>query len=247
MIFYQKKLGKSKNIHNIALYFYRNMKAIFSFFLLFLALNTWAQSFDFINSDRPDQSESAYILQKHTLQGEMGFSVDRNGLENQMMLRFGLFKPTEMRLETSSNIEGMAFSFSLKQRLFSEDNFFADTAIIGYFGGNFSRNLQETFDLCLAFENSLTELLSVAYNLSSLEGFQVFRPTLALYFQPKENIYLFGELFSDFEKKKKPNHQFDFGLMWAFSYDFQADIAFGSSFSGVKHNAFVNFGVAKRF
>lgn len=223
------------------------MKAFFSFIFLFLALNTRTQSFGFINCDRPDQSESGYILQRHTLQDEMGFPVDKNEFANQMMLRFGLFKLAEMRLETSTNIEGMAFSFSLKQKLFPENNFFADTAIIGYFGGNFSRNLQETFDLCLAFENTLTDRLSVAYNLSILEGFQVFRPTLALYFQPKENIYLFGELFSDFEKKKKPNHQFDFGLMWAFSYDFQADIAFGSSFSGVKHNAFVNFGVAKRF
>ena len=64
-----------------------------------------AQQSERIDPDRPDQSEGVGILPPRHLQVEWGFGIaSGKRLTSELMLRYGLVKDWELRLEGATNL-----------------------------------------------------------------------------------------------------------------------------------------------
>ena len=76
-------------------------KSLYVLFLL-LGINVWGQEQEIepINTDRPDQNEGTYVLPKGTFQIEGGLQYSEGEFAPSLMLRYGLLKGTEIRLDT---------------------------------------------------------------------------------------------------------------------------------------------------
>ena len=70
-------------------------------FLFSLVKITAAQTEETISADRPDQTEATYILPKNNFQLSDGFLIARETFQNDLTLRYGLFKHTEIRTSLS--------------------------------------------------------------------------------------------------------------------------------------------------
>ena len=98
-------------------------KSLYALFLL-LGINVWGQEQEIepINTDRPDQNEGTYVLPKRTFQIEGGLQHSEGEFAPNLMLRYGLLKGTEIRVDTDFgkdiwNTQLNDFTLSVKQRL----------------------------------------------------------------------------------------------------------------------------------
>lgn len=72
-----------------------------------------------IQPDRPDQSEGTDLLNIQSLQIENGITSNRNCFANELMLRYGILKNTEIRLSSVFNnkLSFLETTISIKQRI----------------------------------------------------------------------------------------------------------------------------------
>lgn len=228
------------------------MKNICFILLIFSSLSVFSQNDDYINTDRPDQSEGTYTLLRGVFQLENGFTFYRNGFSDNLMARYGLLKGTEIRLE--SNFEKMKnqnflvndLIFSIKKKVFDENGFFPSFTLVGYSSYEFADNQVDT-DICLAFENTLSEKFVLTYNIGSDNFFKRLLTTFQLGYSPNDKTYLFGEYYGYFAPHIKPSHNFDTGILYCMTKNFQVDSAIGFSLSEIKSTFFVTFGLSYRF
>ena len=183
-----------------------------------------AQNDETINTDRPDQSEGVYTLPKGQFQIENGYVFSKEDNSANLMLRYGLIPNTEIRLEGYFDLRTPDFSsttFSVKQRLYeSEQRFIPSVGLIGY--GQYSKTDAKayTFDACLAFESSLTNVLSLAYGASSSGQFENLDVTAQINYVPTNNkFWTFGS--------RAPEHNINAGFAYLLTPTLQLDISSG--------------------
>lgn len=80
-----------------------------------------------INTDRPDQSDGVYTVPKGALQLENGLMIADREFENNLLLRYGVGRTTELRLLVDAgkeqNNKGVKpITFSVKQRIAQQRN-----------------------------------------------------------------------------------------------------------------------------
>ena len=196
-----------------------------------------AQQSERIDPDRPDQSEGVGVLQPRHLQVEWGVGVaSGRRLTSELMLRYGLVKDWELRLEGATNhVRGEHWTFndmtlSSKLGLFSGERWIPKMTLVGYLNYSWTDTKKWTPDLCLAFENELTRDIALVYNVASRDGFRSALLTAELYCNLIGDLNGFIEYYGTFKSSSSPIHGMDFGLNYAISRKVQLDASCGRTF-----------------
>lgn len=164
------------------------MKQILFSGFLFAAVNTSAQ--ERIDTDRPDQTESAFLVPKKYFQGEFGFGKENSKDENYtiahptFLLKYGLSKRFELRLESTYFSEYLFLIPDSKTRtdiapveigtkvaLFEEKGLLPKTSLIVHFGSSFKGSGPSVWPYYSSFrftcQNSITEKIGLGYNFGA--------------------------------------------------------------------------------
>jgi hypothetical protein len=215
-----------------------------------------AQITEPINTDRPDQSDGTYVLEKNYLQIENGITIANKTVTNNLMLRYGLTKSTEIRLLSDfGKFEGMKgftpIGISIKQRLIENKGIVPAITLVGYLRNEniaskaFKSN-STTYNFLLAFQNDITDKLSVGYNIGTATGLKNISFTTSVGYGLSAKFTGFIEYFANFEKKETPSHNIDGGILYLINNRLQLDFAVGSSLIE-KGNYYFTTGVSYRF
>jgi hypothetical protein len=232
-----------------------------------------------IITDRPDQTESAAIVPLNMLQIETGFVYEgdeshfaefSNTTFNSTLLRYGLFKSTELRIGMeylneevqlkASNAESSFSGFSplytgLKVKITEEEGWLPEMAILASltWPAPASESLKPSYvapAMRLAFAHTLSENLSVGYNLGAEWNGET--PNAAYYYSLAFGIGLtsqigaFIESYGSMYEELKPEHKADAGFTWMLSKNFQLDISGGIGLSEISPDYFIGFGLSYR-
>ncbi len=209
-----------------------------------------AQSQESLNTDRPDQSEGVYTLPKGQFQVENGLVFSKEESTDNLMLRYGLITNTEIRLETNFDVKTPDFSstiFSVKQRLWESERYLPSVSLIGY--GQYSKTdvKKYSFDACLAFESSLSEQLSLAYSLSSVQQFEGYNFTTELNYTPTSKFWGFVEYYATYQPHYEPLHNINAGIAYFIKPNFQIDLSGGRTLFQEEANYFLGVGMGYLF
>lgn len=221
-------------------------------FLLFsvIFIGGIAQAQDLISTDRPDQSEGVFVLPRKQLQLETGITFSKNNLANNTMLRYGITKTTELRLEsdveTWDTFTANAITLSAKQKIYESDNFLPSITGVGYLSYTPDVNNPFSVDAVLAFENVISSKFSIEWNIGSQNGFQKLVWTTNAGYSPNERLTLFAEYYGYFGNSL-PDHNVDFGVMYIINPNFQIDFAVGQSIFTTAGEPFATAGISYRF
>ncbi|TXI33487.1 MAG: transporter [Niabella sp.] len=231
-------------------------KPILIFVLLLLVLPALAQE-ESINTDRPDQSDGVFTLPKKRFQVEDGVTIANHTIQNNLMLRYGLTRSTEIRMSVdagkNSGVKGLEpLTLSFKQRLVEQKSWLPAITMVGYL--SFERLASKGFqgnkipvDLVMAFENELTNKFSLAYNLGTSNRFKTLNLTTQLAFAPIEKLSTFVEYFSAFSGLNKPEHNMDIGILFAIHPRLQVDLAAGHSIFDADNRLYYTAGLSYLF
>ncbi|MDO4229359.1 MAG: transporter [Capnocytophaga sp.] len=234
-------------------------KILFTFILAFISVHSYSQTaendtveIDFINTDRSDQSEGVYVLPKKMLQLEDGFTFANGSTTNNFMVRYGLFKNTEVRLATditkyNGKIDFQDFVLSAKHSLLQENGWIPAVTLVGYL--SFNRLPEKSFsnDWALAFQYTLSDKFSFDWNFALNNQYTNYGITAEINYSPIDKLGFFGEYFANFANATLPSHNIDAGVMYCFSKNFQIDMAYGRSVFTPDANDFFIVGLSYRF
>lgn len=246
-------MENSINCHSFAPNFdvIDSMKNKFLGIIFLLTSATYAQEVEYINTDRPDQSEGVYTLPKGNFQVEDGFTFSDSGWANDLMLRYGLFNGTELRLASDlkknkgQKLEVIDVVLSFKQHILEEKGIFPAVTLVGYL--TYQNPLKEwSTDAYIAFENNLSDKFLLCYNLGSSNFFKELNVTTQFGYSPVNQLYVYAEYFATFGNQL-PSHNMDCGVLYCLTPNFQIDISFGRSIFRQETDWFASTGLSYRF
>jgi len=232
-----------------------------------------------IITDRPDQTESTAIVPVNMLQIETGFVSQQDETDiaeisgatyNGTLLRYGLFKRAELRIgmdylresvrmkRTGRTMETRGFSplyTGLKVKITEEKGLLPDMALLASltWPGAASDDFQTPYiapALRLAFAHTLSETLSVGYNLGAewdgISPAVSYYYSLALGMGLTEKIGAFLESYGSMYEEAKPEHKADAGFTWMLRKNLQLDVSGGIGLSEIAPDHFLSFGLSFR-
>lgn len=212
-----------------------------------------AQQDGVISADRPDNTQGTSTLHKRNFQIENGVTFGSEDLMNNLMLRYGITDKTEIRLLVDAGkqegVRGiMPVTLGLKQKLAKQKGVLPAVAFVGslMIQPLATRDFSDTgvdFMLRLAFENELTDQLSLDYNIATAELFKELQLTTELSYNPGGKWAGFVEYFSTISAQQ-PEHNLDAGLKYLVNSNLQLDIAGGRSIFDSEPRIFGTVGVA---
>jgi hypothetical protein len=238
------------------------MKAFFTPLVLLSCLQVTAQ--EKIDTDRPDQTESAVLVPMKYFQGEFGLNKENYEDDNYalvhptFLLKYGLSKRFELRLESAFSTEYLHYIPSTKKitrlepaeigskiSLFEEKGLLPKTSLIAHLGLPFAasnpdkeQNLFPSYRF--TFQHTISKTVGLGYNIGSeWDGYE--DRTIWLYtFSPNFNIgerwYGYVELFGF--KEEKWQHAVDGGIAYYISKDTKLDLSGGF---GLGNNPLKNY------
>ena len=228
-----------------------------------------------IDTDRPDQTESAVTVPKKWLQFEFGLSAQTTtSLENEfqhptLLSKYGLGKRIELRLITTvqtntyfdiQNKEketGLSpVEIGTKIALWEEKKFIPKTSLL--FHVTIPKLASKKFkadklapNFRLSMQHSVSKLIGIGYNLGaewdafSDEATWIY--TFAPGFNISEKWYGYVEAFGFVSKKNKPEHNLDGGIAYYINRDFKVDLSSGFGISKEAPDWYVAIGASFRF
>jgi len=209
---------------------------------------------DLINADRPGIADSSVVVNPGTLQAELGVERDvRPDLTTTpLLLRYGLTKEFELRLETAgwAHADGhdglMPASIGAKYHFFDKPSLAVIARIFPPSGSGIFRSHQTAADLRLAADKDLNEQWSVEGNVGIARGdgdnFATAAATLQYNISPKLNVFIDGGATSS-----PSSLTLDAGAAWIVGKDLQLDVSVGWGAHGDAPERFVAAGIARRF
>ena len=248
---------------------------ILNIFLLCL-INYCHAQIDPIDTDRPDQTESAVLVPKNWIQFEAGFNYVNHGDDEKefliptLLVRYGVCRWFELRLATAvktrSSLQipnrtihqtGIDITqLGAKISLFEEKNAFPKTSLIFHVGiPSFSsakfRPAKITKDFLFTMAHTLSPSVSFAYNAGcewdgSATGPAYFY-TISMGFNTSERSYIFIEGFGSFKKRYPPEHNLDAGISYKVNNNFKLDISGGAGLTRSAPAWFIGCGASVRF
>jgi hypothetical protein len=240
-------------------------KAIFGILLSIFSEKAISQ--ELIQTDRPDQTEGVFIVDKNTLQVETGFFAGKNqdGTYNFLiptaLLKFGINKHLELQsLIDIININGK-YGFSpvalgFKANFVKEKGIRPEIALISKVQiknlGSKEYNINRTLTMFrVAFQNTLSDLVVVGYNVG-MQWNEFEKPSalmsVSTNFNISKQLTLYTELFNFTSEASFLNPVFDFGGMLAFKNRFILDGAFGKYlYLSNNQNYYFTLGFTTRF
>ena len=213
------------------------MKLHFFIVMLFIVTQSLAQE-ESINTDRPDQSDGVYTLTKNKLQIEEGITTGENYFVNNLMLRYGITRFTEIRLLADAGKIGdlkglLPLTMSVKQKIMEQKKWLPALTFVGYvsfqkLAAKEFRGNKIPYELKLAFENELNEKFTISYNAGVSDEFEKFNYTFNIGYSPLNKVSVFAEYFAT-TTKSDTQHNADAGILFLIHPKFQIDIACGHS------------------
>jgi hypothetical protein len=229
-----------------------------------------------IDTDRPDQTESAVLVPKKWIQFEMGLGAQiTNSFENEfqhptLLSKYGITKKLELRLITTL-ATNTNFNNSLSKQketglspvevgakiaLWEEKKLLPKTSLIFHVGipklasRNFRvNNLAPNFRFTM--QNSVTNSIAIGYNLGA-EWDGISSNTTWIYtFAPGFNIgekwYSYIEAFGFISKQNEPEHSLDAGIAYYVNNNFKLDLSSGFGISKAAPDWYIAVGASVRF
>jgi hypothetical protein len=240
---------------------------------LFLAGTSLKAQIEKIDTDRPDQTESAYTVPKNYIQAEFGFNKENTFYSNYdlvhptLLLKYGL-KRFEFRLITTSRstyeqlipspkresgFEPVEIGF--KAALWEAKNWIPKTSFIGSIGlPTIASKVFKADHLAPSFrftmQNNIAKNIAVGYNIGAeWDGFSSM-PTWIYTFAPGfelgEKWYAYIEAFGFIRKNELPQHNIDGGLAYYISHDIKIDISGGFGISKAAPKNYGAIGISFR-
>ena len=225
------------------------------FISLLTSLMTSAQ--ERIDTDRPDQTESAVLVPKKYFQGEFGFgrqnsrTGDYTLAHPTFLLKYGLSKRFELRLEctyfseyihlipdSNTKTDLAPLEIGTKLALFEEKGLLPKTSLIVHVGSSFRGSGPEVWPYYSSFrftcQHSITEDIGLSYNFGAAK--EEDGSALLYTFSPNFNIgkrwYGYIEAFGFGPTGSSANghkwkHALDVGFAYYISNDTKLDVSGG--------------------
>lgn len=246
---------------------------IVAIFLLF-CFSTLQAQVEKIDTDRPDQTESAFTVPRHYFQGEFGFNKENLKGRNYdlihptALLKYGL-KKFEFRLvaaykttyehlipnpKSTSGFDPVAIGF--KAALWEEKKLIPKTSLIVHLGiPALGSKVFRTDHLIPSFrftmQNSVTNNIAIGYNLGAEWDGYSSTPTWIYTFAPGFNLgkkwYAYVEAFGFINKNKDPENSLDAGIAYYINDNVKLDISGGFGLSNAAPKNYVATGISFRF
>jgi hypothetical protein len=240
-----------------------------TFLSIFIATFLHAQFTEKIETDRPDQTETPFIIPKKYLQAEFGFSSEnyKNNVTQFIhpttLLKYGISNRIELRLEatylsreemlipqpkTATLLEPV--EIGTKIRFFEEKGLLPKTSVLVHFGMPFIADKQYhsdpvNFSVRMAMQNSLSENVALGYNFGvegggSEETSYIY--TISSGFNLGSKWYSYIEAFGSFFNGYSENN-LDGGFAYFTSKNTKIDLSagFGLGNAPLKHYVAVGF------
>jgi hypothetical protein len=236
------------------------------------ALTAKTQDTTHINTDRPDQSDGAYIVHPRVFQVETGAYVNTLDQYNQAlvqstMLRYGLVNRVELRLLFDAGIFNNQYIHSSESGIFplavcskiglvKEKGWIPDITLSGYLRLPFtaSKNIRPAYFSStgtLVIQHSIGDLFTLACNggiTRSGDDKSISYPvTAVLILAPKAHFSFFTEYYAFFQENTLPSNNIDFGFLYCTHHHIQLDLAFGTTLLPNTKSNFVTLGFSYRF
>ena len=244
---------------------------LMSFIYLFGEINLLAQ--DKIDTDRPDETESAILTPLHYFQAEFGFGKENAGTNNYDLIyptylfKYGLTKNFELRLENQLITEHQLMpepknTFGLqpvvigfRTAICSQKNLLPTTALIVHAAMPFlasenfrSKHIAPT--ILLAFQNDVTKHFGISYNLGrAWDGFSTTPSwvySLSGGFDLSEKWNAFIEMFGNTANDQTAKNNIDGGIGYYVSNNVKLDVFAGFGISSAADNYFFGIGFSFR-
>ncbi len=226
-----------------------------------------------IRADRPDQTETSYLVPKGYFQMELGFSIteaEEGFIYNYPagLWKYGLTDHFELRLittyitiqdEPNPNQNGfLPLAVGLKSKLSEQKGILPKMSFIGHLRlpGIVSEEFETTYlapELRLAFDHTVSDFFSVGYNVGLVwdgndpEPYVLY--TLTTGFAITNRLGLFAEVYGATPQRENdpPELYADAGLTYLIGNNFLLDV---SASQGITDNAplrYVSAGFSYRF
>jgi Putative MetA-pathway of phenol degradation len=228
-----------------------------------------------IDTDRPDQTESAVTVPKKWFQFELGFgkqvnSPNENEFQHPTLLsKYGLGKRIELRLITTvqtntyitvvdkvketglSPVEvGAKIALWEEKKMRPKTSLLFHVAIPELASKKFKADkLAPNFRFSM--QHTVSDLVGLGYNLGAeWDGFRN-DPTWVYTFAPGFNIsekwYAYAEVFGSISKESKPEHNADAGVAYFVNRNFKIDLSSGFGISKEAPDWYIAVGASFRF
>jgi hypothetical protein len=252
------------------------IKSIVTAMLLLTCVFSSLAQVEKIDTDRPDQTESAVLVPKKWIQFEMGFSKQVNSpTENEfqyptLLSKYGISKRFEFRLITTIQTN-TDFSNPLLQKrntgltpveigakiaLWEEKKLLPKTSLIFHVGipKMASKDFQADHlapNFRFTMQHSITKRIGLGYNVGA-EWDGVNKEATWIYtFAPGINLskkwYGYIEAFGFISKKNDPEHSLDGGIAYYIKPDFKIDLSSGFGISKAAPDWYIAVGGSIRF
>lgn len=204
-----------------------------------------------IATDRPDQTETAFLVPKGRFQMENGFCFSQQTQKNfsinfaESLWKYGFSKRIEFRMitgflkENSDATETKGFrpiAFGTKIKLTEENGIFPKISWIGHAhvtpsASKVFRNEKWAPEFRFAFLHNLNSNQTLSYNLGiewDANGlFPIYIYTFSYGYSVSECLGAYIEVFGNISKEDSAQHLFDGGLTYLLSPNFMLDCSAG--------------------
>jgi hypothetical protein len=247
-------------------------KTISFFFVVCMYISIQAQ--EKIDTDRPDQTESAGIVPKNYFQVEIGFNkenttrADHNYIHPTTLLKYG-FRRFELRLETvflstyeqsilqpkwTTGLEPV--EIGCKVLLAEEKKGIPKTSFIAHLGIPALSSKAFRYDnvvpsFRLVLQKTITPFYGIGTNIGAEWDGYTSAPTWLYTLSPGFNLsekwYAYIEAFGFIRKNELPQHNLDGGIAYYLTNDIKLDISAGAGISRAAPENYFAIGVSFRF
>jgi hypothetical protein len=243
--------------------------------LLFSVPTTFAQPVK-VDTDRPDQTESAVTVPRKWIQLELGFSKQvNNPNESEFLLptllsKYGITKRIEFRLITTITTitdnsnpltkqkeTGLSpVEVGAKIALWEEKKLLPKTSLIFHVGipNLASKNLRINNlapNFRFTMQHSITETIGIGYNLGAQWDGVNNQTTWIYTFAPGINLgekwYAYVEAFGFISKGNTPEHSLDGGVAYFITNNLKLDLSSGFGISKAAPDWYIAVGGSFRF
>lgn len=250
------------------------MKLLFTFIILLIVYNAFSQESDQpeLIGDRPDQTESAFVLPKGYFQFEDGFVNEYESSEIQnisyssMLLRYGLFDHMELRFGTDylktkqelfDDLSGFSpFYVGAKIHVQEEKGWIPQIAFLGHItiantGAKDYLQKYHSSQMVLTFNHTLSDKISLGYSLGvefpSEINYAIGTYTLVTGFSLTEKLGAFAEIYGDFSKNMYADNKVNGGVTYLVLPNLQLDVAGGFGLSQNSAKSYYSVGLIYLF
>jgi len=251
------------------------MKIIVTVLFYVIAITAFCQENGRMETDRPDQTESPFIVKPRYIQAEFGFNIERSGslttlVHPTALWKYGLNKNFEFRVVTQINSEEvydhrpgknkmetglLPVEVGGKLRLWEEKGLLPKTSIIAHVGipkmaSAYYQASRYAPGFRFTMQNTLAEDIGIGYNLGAEWRDEADNPFWIYTIGPGFNLgnrgYFYIELFGEFQKNLPPSHNFDGGLGYYVSDNAKLDISSGFNLENTSE-CYIAVGFSFRF